>query len=426
MQQSMLPLALLSLLGMFSHALAFDLSKNDNLAVYWGQGANQKPLAAYCADDTIDVIPIAFLTSFTGAGNLPSLNVGNACGGTFAGTELLQCNSLAADIKTCQSKGKAMLLSLGGADTGNVAFTSDATAKAFADLIWNLFLGGSSQTRPFGDVKLDGPIRSVDLDIESGNGAHFAAFVTELRSKFTSDSSQTYYVTAAPQCPLPDAAIGAALTAAHFDAVFFNMEAWDSWAKTQSFNKDVKVYIGAPGSPSAAGSGYVDPATLAKIANNAQKQYSSMGGVMLWDAVTAYNNQRYDQAIKKAMTGSGSSAPASSSQATSSSSSQAASSTKTGSASSTKTTTADSSSTQTGSATSAPTSRGHRSRTRTNWHHRSTSSDFGHTVRVGDGPSSSGSSAASETSKASVSASSTDSASASPSPRRPARARRGR
>lgn len=57
----------------------------------------------------------------------------------------------------------------------------------------------------------------------------------------------------------------------------------DNWAKTQSVNPDVKVYIGAPSSQEAAGSGYVDLSTLANFAAQAQQNYSSFGGVMLWD-----------------------------------------------------------------------------------------------------------------------------------------------
>jgi len=44
---------------------------------------------------------------------------------------------------------------MGGA-TGANAFTSDQQAQQFADLIWNTFLGGTSDTRPFGDAALDG------------------------------------------------------------------------------------------------------------------------------------------------------------------------------------------------------------------------------------------------------------------------------
>jgi len=66
---------------------------------------------------------------------------------------------MAADIKACQARGKAIILSLGGA-TGAATFSSDSQASSFADTVWNLFLGGSSSTRPFGDAVLDGYVAS--------------------------------------------------------------------------------------------------------------------------------------------------------------------------------------------------------------------------------------------------------------------------
>ena len=62
---------------------------------------------------------------------------------------------MADDIKMCQQAGKIVTLSLGGA-TGVVGFSSDSEAETFADTIWNLFLGGDSPVRPFGDAVLDG------------------------------------------------------------------------------------------------------------------------------------------------------------------------------------------------------------------------------------------------------------------------------
>lgn len=75
--------------------------------------------------------------------------------GTFPGTSPLKCKTLSSDIKSCQAKGKLVTLSLGGA-VGNVSFTGDDQAKDFAEKIWDLFLGGSSGTRPFGNAVLDG------------------------------------------------------------------------------------------------------------------------------------------------------------------------------------------------------------------------------------------------------------------------------
>ena len=73
----------------------------------------------------------------------------------FAGTELPNCQFLASSIQACQAKGKIITLSLGGA-TGAASFSSASQASAFGDTIWNLFLGGSSSTRPFGSAVLDG------------------------------------------------------------------------------------------------------------------------------------------------------------------------------------------------------------------------------------------------------------------------------
>ena len=69
----------------------------------------------------------------------------------------------------------------------------------------------------------------------------------------------------------------------------YNFATWDNWAKTKSFNKNVKVYIGAAASADAAGTGYVDSATLANYVSQAQSKWSSFGGVMMWDMDTAYS-----------------------------------------------------------------------------------------------------------------------------------------
>ncbi|KAJ1895879.1 Chitinase 2, partial [Coemansia sp. IMI 209127] len=102
-----------------------------------------------------------------------------------------------------------------------------------------------------------------------------------------------------PQCPFPDEYLGDALNNGWFDMVFvqfynnycglnaypkeFNYYAWDAWAKTQSVNKDVKVFIGAAGSSKAAGSGYVDATTLSTIYDAVRSNYTNLGGIMTWD-----------------------------------------------------------------------------------------------------------------------------------------------
>ncbi|KAK7058309.1 Chitinase 2 [Paramarasmius palmivorus] len=309
----MRPSAFLASSLLFLRAFAFDNSRYDNVAVYWGQNsygaghsdtANfQKPISFYCQDNAIDVFPVAFLNVFFGPGGVPSINLANTCNAvdnaTFPGTNLPNCASLASDIKACQAKGKVVTLSLGGA-TGSVGFSSDDQATTFAQTIWNLFLGGSSSTRPFGDAVLDG----VDLDIEGGSSDHYAAFVNKIRS-LANGASKKYYVTAAPhstQFTFYNNPCG--LT--HFgEAANWNFGIWDNWARTTSPNKNVKVYIGAPASTSAAGSGYVSPDTLQSIAVQMRKSFPSFGGVMLWDASQAYANGRYDLSIKNALVAAG-------------------------------------------------------------------------------------------------------------------------
>jgi len=75
----------------------------------------------------------------------------------------------------------------------------------------------------------------------------------------------------------------------------------DKWAKTVSPNKDVKVYIGAPSGPQAASNGYVDADTLASYAIQMRNQFSSFGGIMLWDASWAYANDNFAATVKKAL-----------------------------------------------------------------------------------------------------------------------------
>ncbi|KAK0465287.1 glycoside hydrolase family 18 protein [Desarmillaria tabescens] len=325
--------ALLAVVGI-SVVLAFDNSRYDNTVVYWGQNsygaahlndtANyQQRLSFYCNDDAIDVFPLAFLNVFFGTGDLPSMNLANTCNTvdntTFPGTALPDCSLLATDIATCQAKGKIVTLSLGGA-TGSVGFSSDAQAVQFANTVWNLFLGGTSDARPFGSAILDG----VDLDIEGGTSSSYPAFVNELRALATG-ASKRYYITAAPQCVFPDAALSGVLNAASFDAIYgsryfynnpcgltnfgkasnWNFGIWDQWARNTSLNPDVKVYIGAPASSTAAGSGYVDIGTLSSIAVQMRNSFPSFGGVMLWDASQAYANDRYDLTIKGALAAAG-------------------------------------------------------------------------------------------------------------------------
>ncbi|KAI9311673.1 class III chitinase [Dichotomocladium elegans] len=316
-------------LALLGSAVAFEDTCNNNVVTYWGQNSYgaahpadknmwQQPLRHYCDDNAIDMFPISFLTTFFSKGGKPEINLANFCNsvdnGVFPGTALANCTSVVQDdIKYCQARGKAITISLGGA-TGGVGFKTEDQALSFADTVWNDFLGGSSNTRPFGNAVLDG----IDLDIEGGGAAHYPAFLRKLRSYFDK-ANKKFYITAAPQCIYPDENLQATLNAFPLDAVFvqfynnpcglpsygranrWNFGQWDYWARNISPNKNVKVYIGAPASSSAAGSGYVPLATLKKIALETRQAFPSFGGVMFWDTSQAVANGRMDLGIKTAM-----------------------------------------------------------------------------------------------------------------------------
>ncbi|KAI9668130.1 MAG: hypothetical protein M1821_000950 [Bathelium mastoideum] len=317
-----------------AHA-AFDLSSGSNVAVYWGQNSYgqgtgnlaQQTLATYCANTDIDVIPMAFLDVINGPGGEPEINFanqGNDCS-TFSGTALLDCPQIGEDITTCQQTyGKTILLSVGGATYSEGGFTSTAAAVAGANTIWQSFgpvSSNASAPRPFGNAVVDG----FDFDFES-TVSNMPAFANQLRSLMNADTSKKFYLTAAPQCPYPDAADNPMLSGGvYFDAIWvqfynnycgvqsyvagastqnnFNFDTWNTWATTVSANPNVKVLLGVPAGPSAAGSGYESASSLEAVINYS-KSFSSFGGVMMWDASQAYANSGFLSGIASDLSGS--------------------------------------------------------------------------------------------------------------------------
>ena len=145
---------------------SFNAKAKDNVAVYYGQSpaTSQVTLAKLCEDDSVNIVILAFLSEFFSAGGLPTMDFGPACGGqsdqmkSKGATGMLQCGQMATDIATCQSAGKKILLSLGGA-TAQTAFTDDNQATTFASTLWNLFGAGTgldAGLRPFGKTTIDG------------------------------------------------------------------------------------------------------------------------------------------------------------------------------------------------------------------------------------------------------------------------------
>ncbi|CAD6577414.1 MAG: hypothetical protein ASARMPREDX12_008338 [Alectoria sarmentosa] len=302
---------------------SFNAKAKDNVAVYYGQSpaTSQVTLAKMCSDDSVNIIILAFLSEFFSAGGLPTMDFGPACGGQSpqmeakGATGMLLCGQMATDIATCQSSGKKVLLSLGGA-TAQTAFTGDDQATAFASTLWNLFGAGTgldAGLRPFGNTTIDG----FDVDNEDKDQTGYVTFVQALRTQFATDKSKQYYISAAPQCPLPDASIpvGAMELMDFVWVQFYNngicnigqsgfVDSFTAWSKNIAGGP--QLYIGAPACQACAGTGYLAPdAVTTAIKSATAANVPNMGGVMLWDGSEGMTNtaggQNYNQVVKAAL-----------------------------------------------------------------------------------------------------------------------------
>ncbi|KAI3801020.1 hypothetical protein L1987_29120 [Smallanthus sonchifolius] len=267
------------------------------IAIYWGQNGGEGTLADTCSTGNYDFINLAFLATF-GNGQTPMINLAGHCDPYSNG-----CTNLTTDIKSCQAKGIKVMLTLGGA-AGSYYLTSAADAKQIATYLWNNFLGGKSPTRPLGEAVLDG----IDFDIEGGTTQHWDDLARYL-SEYSSQGKKVY-LTAAPQCPFPDAYIGTALKTGLFDYVWVqfynnppcqysggitNLE--DAWKQWTTEIPATKIFLGLPASPTAAGSGYIPVGDLTSQVLPAIKGTAKYGGVMLWDKY--YDDQTgYSSSIK--------------------------------------------------------------------------------------------------------------------------------
>ncbi|PKI38603.1 hypothetical protein CRG98_041036 [Punica granatum] len=277
-------------------ALVLDVNAG-GIAIYWGQSQNEGTLGETCASGDYRFVNLAFLATF-GNGQTPMINLAGHCDPYSHG-----CTGLSSDIKSCQAKGIKVMLSIGGA-AGSYSLTSLKDAKQVATYLWNNFLGGKSSSRPLGNAVLDG----IDFDIEGGNGMYWDDLARYLSGY--SKSGKKVYLTAAPQCPFPDAYIGGALKTGLFDYVwiqFYNnppcqyssgsaTDLEDYWKKWTSI-PTAKIFLGLPAAPDAAGSGFIPVHHLTSKVLPALKGTSKYGGVMLWSKY--YDDHTgYSKAIK--------------------------------------------------------------------------------------------------------------------------------
>ncbi|KAK8916591.1 Acidic endochitinase [Platanthera zijinensis] len=281
-------LAILFLFSFFAAAQA------GTIAVYWGQNGDEGTLADACNSGLYSYVLISFLSTF-GNGQTPQLNLAGHCDAASGG-----CAGLSSDIQSCQDRGIKILLSIGGSGGSYILSTQD-DASQVAAYIWNNYLGGQSSSRPLGGAVLDG----VDFDIESGSPDHYDDLANYLSAY--SNQGKKVYLTAAPQCPFPDAWDGKALATGLFDFVwiqFYNnpgceYSGGDATSLTNAWNQWIggiqagEFFVGLPASPQAAQSGFIPAGDLTSTVLPAVKGSSKYGGVMLWsryyDAQSGYS-----------------------------------------------------------------------------------------------------------------------------------------
>ncbi|BBN00731.1 protein MpGH18.2 [Marchantia polymorpha subsp. ruderalis] len=279
---------------------AVNVSSAGQIATYWGQSGNddagsEGSLADLCNSNNYGIVMIAFLSAF-GRGQTPVLNLAGHCD-PASGT----CATYASDIAACQSLGIKVLLSLGGG-AGGYGFDSADEARQLAQYIWDNYLGGSNDNSPLGAAQLDG----IDLDIESGGPSYYPDLGGRLKEIAQNNNYKQLYMSAAPQCPYPDASLGPAtgtfLDASLADFVFVQfynnpdcdfragvsgmVSSWTQW--TNNIPGTPQVFLGLPASAAAAGGGYIDSSTLIEGGGVLEqiKMIGNYGGVMLWAPTT--------------------------------------------------------------------------------------------------------------------------------------------
>lgn len=306
-----------------SSTYTFDKNSDHNVAVYYGTTPDTQigGLTELCSNENVDIVILSFVYDFFAQNYYPSINFGPGCSGPSraqvekGASGLRDCTILGAEIVGCQQLGKKVLVSLGGYGA-NTSISSSFEVKHLAETMWNLFGGGTDDlsippfTPTYSDIRPFGPgvvVDGFDIDNENQDPSYYFDFFNALRSNFDRDSSKTYYISATPQCPMPDASIPYDLMV-RADFVFIQFynnpscnldssgfqDSFAAWSVNLSgsgmYEGSPRIYIGA-GAFDGAGSGYVEGSGLAVPISLARElQTENFGGVMLWDGSEALAN----------------------------------------------------------------------------------------------------------------------------------------
>jgi chitinase len=287
--------------------------------VYWGQNGggveeNNDP-STYCDGTSgIDILVFSFLYEFGNGITVPGGEFGQTCQVLSTSGSAQDCDDVAAAVTTCQEAGIQVFLSIGGS-SGGYSLASIEEAEAIGQYLWDAYGNGvnSSVTRPFGDAIVNG----WDFDIENASGSEYYPYlISTLRSNFETDTENTYYISGAPQCPIPEPNMGTMIQDSVFDKLWiqfynnnnytypcalgingdaaFNYDEWETFIATTN-SSGAELYIGVPASETAANGAdtgsvyYATPEQLVTIVGSVSN-YSQFGGVMLWAAGFSDNN----------------------------------------------------------------------------------------------------------------------------------------
>lgn len=291
--QAILKIFLLLCTNILLVSAAYD-PNGHNIALYWGAGAGQERLSYYCESGAADIVMISFLNNWNQ--DSASYNFGNACGKYPA-----VCPQIEEDIKTCQSLGIKVLLSLGGDDrVGLYGLKNTDEGVGLANVVYNMFHPkGTGNVKPFGSAEIDG----LDFDIENHNDKGLAAMVLHLRSIWT---TKVLLMSACPQCPYPDKNVLNLLKDkdAKIDMAFIqyynnpcglkhpgkfaeNWKIWEKFQQEDAGNSNLKLYVALAGSKK---SNYNKSPSDVKDTTKDALKFSQFGGYCIWDAASAFGN----------------------------------------------------------------------------------------------------------------------------------------
>ncbi|MQL84686.1 hypothetical protein Taro_017197 [Colocasia esculenta] len=141
---------------------------------------------------------ISFLSKF-GEGRTPKINFAEHCDPTYDGCTI--------GVRNYQAFGVKVLLSIGNG-AGSYGLFSAVDAQKVAQYLWDNFLGERLASRLLADAVLD----DVDFDIEEGPNPtlHYGQLAQALKD-YGAHAGRRVFISAAPQCPFPDAHLGRAI-----------------------------------------------------------------------------------------------------------------------------------------------------------------------------------------------------------------------